>query len=285
MIETLRQVKSRIRGAENIQKITRAMEMVSSAKLNRVKKALYASRPYLLALENILGNLMADIGSGHHPLLEKRDGMNGVALCVIASDTGLCGTYNHNLLRYAENFLKDLDKGPACIVPVGKEAFSYFNRLGFSIEKAYLGSYGRYSKETCDAITEHLIDIFLKARADEIYVAYTRFSSSLKHAPVIDRLLNIEPGSGRERRYILEPDARAILDEMVPEYLFTRMRVTMLDAFTSEHTSRMFAMKTATDNAEDMIDALTLARNKARQFAITKEVVEIAMSAEALRGH
>ena len=284
MIQTLRQIRSRIKGAESIRKITRAMEMVSAAKLNRVKRALYASRPYFLELETVLGNLVADIGSGCHPLLEKRDTGSGVALCVMASDTGLCGTYNHTLLRFAETFLKNYDKNTVRVVPVGKEAFSYFSRKGFPVENSYVGSYGRYSKETCDTITKDLIEIFSKGKADEVYVAYTHFSSSLKHVPVIEKLLNIEPDKGLNKHYILEPDAKAILDELVPKYLFTKMQAIMLDAFTSEHASRMFAMKTATDNAEDMIDVLTLARNKARQFAITKEVIEIAMSAEAVKG-
>jgi F-type H+-transporting ATPase subunit gamma len=284
MIETLRQIRSRIKGAENIKKITRAMEMVSAAKLSRAKKTFYAYRPYFQNLESVLKDLIANIDPRLHPLLKNRESKKSVALCVIASDTGLCGNYNHNVLRFAEEFLKKYGNSATSIVPIGKEAFSYFSRQGFSIKNAYMGSFGRYSQETCDAVTKNLIDMFLTGRADDIYVAHTRFSSSLKHAPVAEKFLNVSFDGGREKRYILEPDATAILNELVPKYLFTKMRVTMLDAFTSEHTSRMFAMKTATDNAVEMIDALTLARNKARQFAITKEVLEIAMSAEALKG-
>jgi F-type H+-transporting ATPase subunit gamma len=284
MIQTLRQIRSRIKGAENIKKITRAMEMVSAAKLNRAKKTFYAYRPYFQALESVLKDLIAGIDPRIHPLLETRENKKSAALCVIASDTGLCGNYNHTVLRFAEAFLTNYDKNAVSIVPVGKEAFSYFSKRGFSIKNAYMGSFGRYSHETCDAVTKDLIEIFSTGRADDIYVAYTHFSSSLKHAPVVEKFLNISLDGGREKRYILEPDAAAILSEMVPKYLLTKMRVIMLDAFTSEHTSRMFAMKTATDNAVEMIDTLTLARNKARQFAITREVLEIAMSAEAVKG-
>jgi F-type H+-transporting ATPase subunit gamma len=187
-------------------------------------------------------------------------------------------------MHFAEAFLKSYDKSAVSIVPIGKEAFSYFSKQGFSIKNAYMGSFGRYSQGTCDAVTKDLIDIFSAGKADDVYVAYTHFSSSLKHAPVVEKFLNVSLEGGREKRYILEPDATTILNELVPKYLLTKMRVIMLDAFTSEHTSRMFAMKTATDNAVDMIDTLTLARNKARQFAVTREVLEIAMSAEAVKG-
>jgi F-type H+-transporting ATPase subunit gamma len=284
MIETLRQIRSRIKGAENIKKITRAMEMVSAAKLNRAKKAFYASRPYFLGMEGLLRDLLADTGTGAHPLLEKREDVKNVALCVIASDTGLCGTHNYNLLRAAEAFLGCYDKKGVRLITVGKDAFSYFKKLGYQIEKDYSGSYGRYSADTSDAIVRDLVGMFLSGKADEVHIAYTHFISSLKRSPAVEKLLNIDLPGGTEMRYILEPGAEAILNDLIPSYLYTKMRSVMLDAFTSEHTARMLAMKTATDNADDMIDSLTLTRNKARQFAITKEVLEIAMSAEALKG-
>lgn len=284
MIQTMRQIKSRIKGAENIKKITRAMEMVSAAKLNRVKKVLYASRPYFQGIETMLKDLIADVGDHGHPLLTARENPRGIVVCAIASDTGLCGTYNNNLLRFTGRFLNTYDKKDITVVPVGKEAFSHFSRLGFTIHSAHVGSYGRYSQERSDAIARDLIDIYSNSGAGGVYVVYTRFDAAMRYAPAVERFLNIEPAAGRAAGYLLEPAASELLKRLVPVYLLAKMRSIMLEAFTSEHTSRMFAMKTATDNAVDMIAALTLARNKARQFAITKEVLEIAMSAEAVKG-
>lgn len=283
MIQTLRQIRTRIRSIENTRKITRAMEMISAAKLNRVKKMFYASRPYFFNLESILRGLLSDTKC-IHPLLEKRQERKNVALCVITSDTGLCGTHNHNLLRAASAFLESHNKNQIRLITVGKAAFSYFHKRDFFVENAYLGLYGRYSAQVSDSITKNLIDIFSSGEADEVYVAYTHFSSSLRHNPVVEKFLNIEFDEKRRVRYILEPNADDILEEMIPKFLITRMRVILLDAFTSEHSARMFAMHNATDNADGLIDTLTLARNKARQAAITKEVLEIAMSAEALKG-
>lgn len=284
MIQNLRQIRSRIRGIENVRKITRAMQMVSSAKLNQIKKKFYSANSYFLSLEAVLKDLLADSEKGVHPLLKKREEIRNVALCVMASDTGLCGTYNHNLLGLAEDFLGSYDKDKVRLIAVGREAFSHFTKKDFPVEKSYMGLYGRYVPKLADEIAKDLMDIFSSGEADEVYLAYTRFRSSLRHEPAIEKFLEVGPAGGRDRHCILEPGATAILEEMVPRYLFTKMRVAMLDAFTSEHSARMFAMKTATDNADDMIETLTLARNKARQAAITKEVVEIAMAAEAMRG-
>jgi len=284
MIQTLRLIKSRIRGIENTRKITRAMEMVSAAKLNRVKKAFYAFRPYFSNLESIMKDLIADMPLAGHPLIRAREHIARTGVCVITSDTGLCGAYNQNVIRHARTFLEGRDKAAIRMITVGKEAFSCFTKQGYPIEKSYLGLYGRYSATLCDQIAGEMIEMYLSGEVDEIYIAYTHFSASLRHATTIDKFLPIEPGQSKGKFYILEPDADRVMNAMVGAYLLNRMRVIILDAFTAEHSARMLAMKTATDNADDLIDTLTLARNKARQAAITKEILEIAMSAEALKG-
>jgi len=283
MIQTLRQIKTRIKSIEGTQKITHAMEMISAAKLNRVKKVFYAARPYYLGLESMTKDLVAASESRDHPLLQKRAGKTA-ALAVISSDTGLCGNYNNNLLRHAESFLKKYDREKVVVIPVGKEAFAYFDKRDYLVESEHLGWYGRYTRANCDRLAKDLIGIYRSARADEIFIAYTHFSTSLKHAPVIEQFLPVDAGTGRRDERILEPDYNTILDTMLPAYCIEKMRIIILDAFTAEHSARMLAMKMATDNAEDLVDTLTLARNKARQAAITKEVLEIAMSAEALKG-
>jgi F-type H+-transporting ATPase subunit gamma len=226
--------------------------------------------------------LHADAGSLGHPLLEERFPVKTITLCVITSDTGLCGSYNHNLLKAAEAFMEEHKDCNIQLVAVGREAYSHFKEKGI-ILNSYLGLYGRYSETMVGALTKDLVNIFMTEEADEVRVAYTRFSPTLRHAATVEKFLNIEWETSREEDRIFEPAPKALFDAMLSAYLTARMRSMVLESFTAEHSARMFAMKTATDNASELIDTLTLLRNKARQFAITKEVLEIAMSAEALK--
>ncbi len=284
MLQNLRQIKIRIKSVESTKRIMRAMEMVSAAKLNRVKSAFYSALTYSGALESMFKHLLAEIPNPSHVLLQKKDTVRTLTLCVIASDTGLCGSYNHTILQYADAFLQKQEGRVCKIIVVGKEALKHY-RKSAHITDSYVGLYGRYSAKIADDIAKNLIDKYTSGETDEVYIAYMHFSPSLRHKPVVEKFLNIEPDlSGQRHHYILEPDAEALLDRMLPEYVTDKMRSILLDAFTAEHSARMLAMKTATDNATDIVDTLTLMRNKARQFAITREVLEIAMSAEALKG-
>jgi len=282
-VQNLRQIKVRIKSIENTRKITRAMEMVSASKLSKIKASFYSIRPYLGALETMIYDLVSDSAGLKNALLERRSRIKNSVLCVITSDTGLCGAYNNNILKYAEKFLKEL-RGEVSIIAVGKEAYSFFQKKGFKIRNSYLGLYGRYSSKVSDAIAKDLVDLFTSRKADEVYVIHSHFSPSLRHVPTADKLLNIEPSKQSRNYYTFERSAQAILDSLLPKYITYKIRAIITEAFTSEHSARMLAMKTATDNARDLIEQLTLARNKARQFAITKEVLEIAASAEALKG-
>ena len=283
-LQNLRQIKIRIKSIENTRKITRAMEMVSVSKLKRTKALFYSIRPYLSALETMMQDLLSDSPGLENVLLQKRELVKNTALCVITSDTGLCGAYNNNMLRYAEKFLLELRRPDVSIIAVGKEAYAYFLKKGLRIENSYLGLYGRCSSSISDTIANDLVGLFTRREADEVYVAYSRFNPSLRHVPTVEKLLNIEPREEPRNFYTFERSAQAILDSILPKYISYKIRAIISEAFTSEHSARMLAMKTATDNAQDLIEQLTLARNKARQFAITKEVLEIAASAEALKG-
>lgn len=288
MTQGLRQIRLRIKSIEATRKITRAMEMVSAAKLNRVKSAFYAQKAYLDNLETMLKTALRDTGETTGALLSRRQDVRSVAVCVIASDTGLCGNYNNMVLRLANSFIYKNSPKAVKLYLVGKEAVGYFRGRGI-ITNSYVGSYGRYTDRMADAVAADLINTYTSGDSDEVYVAYTHFSPSLRHKPVVEKFLNIDPGEvagtgAGDKRYIYEPGGRALIEMMVPAYLSRKMRAIMLDAFTAEHSARMLAMKTATDNATELIDMLTLMRNKARQFAITKEILEIAMSAEALKG-
>lgn len=283
MIQGFRQLKNRIRSIENTRKITRAMEMVSAAKLNRVKGAFFSGRPYLSNLERTLFNFISDTAP-EHPMLEERKEKRAVALMVIASDTGLCSTYNNNILRAAKEFADKCGKERVVIIPVGKEAFVHFKKEGYSIAHPYIGIRGRFSEEIASEMTTTLTNLFLTHEADEIFITYTRFSPNLRHKPTVEKFLAITRDEAKRKFYLLEPGKKEILEDLIARYLSAKVRAILLDALTSEHSARMLAMKLATDNADELIDTLTLQKNKARQFAITKEVLEIAMSAEALRG-
>jgi len=282
MIQNLRQIKSRIKSIENTRKITRAMETISAAKLNRIKNSFYAARSYSASLEAALRRFLADTAT-ENPLIKKRESVRNVALCVIGSDTGLCGPYNNDVIKQAEVFLGRYNKDSVRLLAVGREIFAYFKNKGYTVSRSYIGLYGRYSVKISQELVNELISVYLSGETDEAYIAYTHFSSNLRHMPVIEKFLDLDPADGKRMYYIFEPDADKIAEDMIPRYLISKMNTVIMDAFTAEHSARMLAMKIATDNADELIDTLTLARNKARQSQITREVVEIAMAAEAIK--
>jgi len=283
MSQTLRQIRGRVKSIENIRKITRAMEMVAASKLNRVKTALHSYQPYYAALELMLKRVASDAAGCYHPLLVRNAEEKRIALLVVASDTGLCGTYNIDVIRAAQDFLKGFSPGDVQLITIGKEAYSHFTKSTFRIEHSFVGLQGRHRANLSDEITELLTKPFLAHEVDAAYIAYMHFSSTLRHTPVVEKYLNIEFGKTEQPYFLYEPDRETLLEDLVTRYATGKMRLVLLNAFTSEHAARMLAMKRATDNAEDLIDTLTLLRNKIRQYAITKEVLEIAMSAEALK--
>lgn len=285
MMQSLRNIKLRMKSVENTGKITRAMEMVSASKLNRMKNILYASRLYFSKVEALMRNVLrsADVAADH-PLLKKPSAVKSIALFVVTSDAGLCGMYNHNVIRLAEEFVAGKGKDKMELIAIGREAFNHFRKAGYKVSDGYEDLHSRYSVRVASEIAESLKGMFLGGRADEVYAAYTRFDSTLRHKPVIEKLLNIERSETGDVEYIAEPDMASVLDELLSWYLHERIKTIILNSFTSEHSARMIAMKTATDNAGDLMDSLTLSRNKARQAMITKEVIEIASSAEALKG-
>lgn len=284
MTQAITAIKTRMNSVTNIRKITRAMEMVSMSKLNRVRSSLFSMRIYFGRLESILNDFLDHTGFLAHPLFEKRAMTGKTGLCVITSDTGLCSTYNQSVIRACENFMAGMQKKDVKLVTVGKEGDHYFRRRGFEIKSSYLELHGRYPGKLTEKIASGLIDLFLNKEVDEVYIAYTHFESTLRHRPRVEKFVNMErTASGNKDYLILEPDMKGVAEDLIPMYLSERFHLMLLEALTSEHAARMFAMKTATDNADELMDTLELFRNKARQAAITKEVIEIASGAEAMK--
>jgi F-type H+-transporting ATPase subunit gamma len=284
MAEALREIKNRIRGIDNVIKITHAMEMISVAKLNPTRDQLLAQRQYFLRIEKLCRDLLsADAGCISHPFLERASDSGKKALCLITSDTGLCSSYNHNIIRLAEDFINRYGQDRVMLFAVGKKGLSYFKRKGLDIASAFTELKGRYFQEKCREILSALTTVFLSAKVREVYVAYTYFESNVRHRPTIEKLLNIEREVRPQRKYIFEPDLKNILEELIPEYILQKMKSMILESFAAEHSARVIAMGQANQNANDLLEDLVLMRNKVRQANITKELMEIISSVEVMR--
>ncbi|MCX5706799.1 MAG: ATP synthase F1 subunit gamma [Candidatus Omnitrophica bacterium] len=284
MVQTLKQIKNRIRSITSTRKVTSAMEMIAVNKLNRMSGTLSNLRPFALKLESLFYRLIQGREDIKNPFLARREPVKNTLLCVFTSDNGLCSVYNNNVIRAAEEFIRKTRREKVKLVVIGKKGFSYFKNRGFSILYSYIGLNGRYSLKISDEITTKLCDIFLSGEADEVYLAYTYFYNAAVLKPTVVKFLEIKPQEEQKIDYIFEPDIKGILEKLIPEYISTKMRLVILEAFTSEHASRAVAMKKATDNAEELLGKLVLLRNKVRQANITREILEIISSAEALKG-
>lgn len=265
--------------------LTRAMELVSAAKLRKAQTRLVSSRPYAHKMQVILENLSSASSTLTHPLFEKRE-VKSTGLVILTSDRGLCGSYNINIFRKAEEFLSQEVKGDVKLILTGKKGFYYYRKRPCEIRYKYLDLGGKIESDRVKEITAHLVDLFLTGEVDEIYLLYTRFISTTSYQVSLDKFLNIEKPEEEQKgylEYIFEPSPEKLFQELLPRYCLTRVQMALSEAFASEHGSRMIAMGAATRNAEEMIDHLTLLRNKARQSAITKEMVEIASGVEALK--
>ncbi|MDD5085668.1 MAG: ATP synthase F1 subunit gamma [Candidatus Omnitrophica bacterium] len=285
MTQSLRDIKRRIRSVEGTAKITRAMEMVSVSKLRRTENTLFLSKPYFARMGLLLSNLLAQAGNqARHPFLEEKKENGSFALFLVASDTGLSGVHNENIIRFADSFISRRGKDKLELIVMGRKAFKHFNKIGVPIRKSYLNLYGRYSTGMEKEIADTLAGMFLSGEVGEVYAAYTHFESALRHKPVVEKLLSLPPHAGYDADYITDPGVDGILEKLLPRYLTAKVKMIILEAFVAEHSARTISMKSATDNAEELLDSLVLLRNKVRQAAITKELIEVISAAEALKG-
>lgn len=285
MLQSLKAIKNRIRSIENTRKVTSAMQMISATKLSRLDSRLVLNRPFAREIESILSNLLLGRPISLNPFLEPRPSGERIVLCLITADNGLCGVYNNNVISQVEDFISRRGRDKVKLVIVGKKGWSYFKNYRENILHSYLGLSGRYSDKVCEELLNNLTNLFLSKQADEIYFVYTRFKNALTNQVVVEKFLNIDikPGEAKNE-YIVEPNISRVMEELIPEYLAARVRLALLEAFTSEHASRLVAMRTATENAKDLLNSLVLLRNKVRQASITREIIEIVSAAEALKG-
>lgn len=290
---SMREIRTRIRTVRNIQKITRAMKLVAAARLKRAQGRVEAARPYAERMEQMMRRLSAAGASVSHPLLEVREEQN-IAVLVITSDRGLAGSYNTNLLRIANQFLKGRDPQTVKLLLLGKKAQQFFRRQSYTVvEQHPLGSGADLSFTDVQPIVRTLRGMFESGEVDGVYVVYQRFQSAMTQVPTVLPLLPLKPPTeavdhveeveSRGGEMIFEPSADALLGTLLPRYVDTQVFRTVAEAIASEHGARMTSMSAATENAGEMISSLTLSLNRARQAAITKEIAEIVSGAEALK--
>ena len=283
MPQPIKQIKNRIRSVENSKKVTSAMQMISVAKLNRMENKLFILRPYALKLESLMHNLASLSHGLELEYFNKSTGRENIALCVITSDNGLCGVYNQNIIRAAEEFLVNNGTDRVGLILVGQKGLTYFRKSGAKIINSYVGLNAKFSQSICDKITTQLIQIFLSGQVNSVYLLYASFENSIIQKVAIEQLLSIKPKKLRPVEYITEPDLKSLLADLIPQYLLVKMRLVFSEAFTSEHAARTVAMKTAADNAKELLEGLILLKNKVRQAGITQDILEITSSVEALR--
>lgn len=284
----LKDIRKRISSVKNTQKITRALKLVSAAKLNRAQREMSRLRPYAEKQRQLISDLVAEVGSDSSPLFEARPEVTKIAIFLVCSDRGMCGGFNSNVLKRFRGFVAEKRESGAEVTTwtLGKRATQFVNRQGYSLG-ASLGEALRPELMTdIPRVADRFTHAFLRGEFDEIYIISNRFINAMTQTPDAQLLLPFAPPenadvSGVERIY--EPDQQSLLDFILPRAIETQLRQAILESITGEHAARMNAMNSATDNASDMINTLTLDLNRARQAAITAELMEIISGAEALK--
>ena len=292
---TLRDIRRRIQSVKKTAQITKAMQMVAAARLRRLQDALESTRPYADKMSQVVGQLVGQIQEGTHPLLEERAGRRKMELLIVSTDRGLCGGLNTNLFRMARDFFRRNEEAYESIslYLIGQKARDYYKRREVSVRKARTHLFsGTPQFEGVRPIARDLVGSFLSGEADEVGVLFTQFQSVMTQRATFLPLLPLQKREGDESDsaeeaevgdYIYEPSQEALLEKLLPRYVEVQLFWIILEAQTSEFASRMTAMDSATSNAKEMIDRLTLTFNRARQAAITKELMDIVNGAEALR--
>lgn len=285
---TLKTIKKRIGSVRNTQKITKAMKMVSAAKLRRAQTAVVGSRPYVNKLKDIVEQLLGTLSGESHPLLCARENLKKARVFVFSSNRGLCGGFNSNLLRAANNFLRDLKKSgvEADLVIIGKKGREFFNARSIPFSKNIIEWADRMSFEDAATLSQELVADYVAGAVDEVYFIYNQFVSAISQKPTVEKLLPLAFTAKQHFGidYIYEPGKKQILEDLLPRFLASQVHKVHKESLASELGARMAAMESATKNASEMIGKLTLQYNRARQASITKELLDIVNGSESLKG-
>ena len=294
MAGALKEVRNRIKSVQSTQQITKAMKMVSAAKLRRAQDAIIQMRPYAKKLQEMLSNLVSNMDSDTGGDLAVERPVEKVLLIVISSDRGLCGAYNANVIKLArsvmqEKYAAQMAKGNISIWPVGKKAFDFFQKGGFKVSSDHKDVLQHISFEHIQQVAQAAIEAFAKKEFDVVEVIYSEFRNAATQAFTVERFLPIPKAENKDGKtikadFIFEPGKEILIAELMPKILNTQLFKAVLDANASEHGARMTAMDKASENANELLKDLRISYNRARQAAITTELTEIVSGAAALQG-
>ena len=278
-------IRRRIRSVKNTQQITKAMKMVAAAKLRRAQERMFAARPYAGGLRQVLASVATRVDISAHPLLQKREPERNVVVIVVTADRGLCGAFNSNVIRAAQNFIREHGFESVELLTIGRKAGDFFKRRTIPIRKNVFVAQA-LSVEVAREIADGLIKDFIDEKIDGVYVVYNEFKSLIAQHVRAERLLPIAaeftPDPDKPAiDYLYEPGPEQILSDLLPKHIEFQLYRVLLESAAAEQGARMTAMEAATKNASDMINYLTLTYNRIRQAAITKEIIEIVSGASA----
>ena len=284
---TLNAIKRRIKSVKGTQQITNAMNKVSAAKLRRAQENIVNARPYAFKMKDVLDNIAVHANPQMHPLLQQRE-IKKICYIIVAGDRGLCGGFNSNIFRETEKIHKENSALERNIVTVGKKTYDYFKRRDYPILFEYIQFFRTLQFSDARNIIDRVLKLYLDKNLDKIVVVHNEFKSAVQQNVIVEQLLpfvpeevNEEKGSGAG--FIYEPSAKKIMDTLLPLHLNVQMWRILLESNAAEQAARMVAMESATENAQEMIEKLTLQFNRTRQQAITTELTEIVGGVEALK--
>jgi len=278
-------IRRRIRSVKNTQQITKAMKMVAAAKLRRAQERMFAARPYAAGLRQVLASVSTRVDINAHPLLQSREPERNVVVVVVTADRGLCGAFNSNVIRAAQNFIREHSFESVALLTIGRKAGDFFKRRAIPIRQNVFVAQA-LSIEVAREIADGLIKDFIAEKIDGVYVVYNEFKSLIAQHVRAERLLPIisefDAAPGQPSiDYLYEPGPEQILSDLLPKHIEFQLYRVLLESAAAEQGARMTAMEAATKNASDMINYLTLTYNRIRQAAITKEIIEIVSGASA----
>jgi F-type H+-transporting ATPase subunit gamma len=284
---SLLDIRRRIRSVKNTQQLTKAMKTVSAAKLRRAQERVMSARPYADQLRNVLANLAGRVENIAHPLLEIRPEERTLVV-IVTADRGLCGAFNTNLIRATQNFLREnAKKGHITLFPVGRKGRDFFRRREVSITSDYVNFFNKLDYGHAKDIAKTISDLYSEAKIDAVYIVYNEFKSAIQQRVSMEKLLPLgraDLGNVQDTpaEYIFEQPPQQVFDRLLPRYVEIQVYRALLESAASEHGARMAAMDTASRNAGEMIESLTLNMNRVRQAAITREIIEVVSGAGAL---
>jgi len=301
----LRDIRNRIDSVENTKQVTRAMKLVAAAKLRRAQERIFETRPYAFKIAEITNHLKEELDPTAHPFFEEPEETTGTLVIVLSGDRGLCGAFNSNVFKKAEAVIEEeyaeiRERGDLYLLCVGRKGHEHFDKRGYTLVGDYRGIFDDLQFDVAQKIVKDAVEGFERGIWSEVTLVYNEFKNTISQNRIAEPLLPIPeerfttpvmeeemttlelPENGQKIDYIFEPNAARLLDELVPRYLYYQVWRALLESNAAEQGARMVAMDNATSNAEELIDDLTLKYNRARQNAITMEILDITSGAEAL---